>query len=114
LWRGVLVRPEKCLLCGSQSRLEAHHHKGYDEKYHLDVQWLCRQCHAIESVKEGTILNGTRHPKAKLTDEAVEYIRKYYQSCQRGGRGAAFLAEKFGVHRRTIIKIARREHWIGQ
>jgi predicted HNH restriction endonuclease len=28
-----------------RQRIEAHHHKGYDEEHWLDVVWLCRPCH---------------------------------------------------------------------
>jgi rubrerythrin len=40
---GVLLRPDRCQKCGEQTRIDAHHHNGYDKP--LDVLWLCRQCH---------------------------------------------------------------------
>lgn len=30
-----------------RNRVEAHHHKGYDEDHWLDVVWLCRSCHVL-------------------------------------------------------------------
>lgn len=43
---GRLIRPNICELCGSGGKIEAHHHKGYEEKYRLTVVWLCVMCHA--------------------------------------------------------------------
>jgi hypothetical protein len=42
---GKIKKPDKCDKCGSTDALSAHHHKGYDKKHWLDVQWLCRDCH---------------------------------------------------------------------
>lgn len=43
---GVLVRPDRCELCGSARKpISAHHYKGYAKRYWLTVQWLCRACH---------------------------------------------------------------------
>jgi len=43
--KGILTRPEYCETCGRKARLQAHHHKGYEKKYSLDVKWLCSSCH---------------------------------------------------------------------
>jgi len=40
---GILIRPEKCERCDATSKIDAHHHKGYEHP--LEVLWLCRQCH---------------------------------------------------------------------
>jgi hypothetical protein len=53
LTTGKLVRPAKCSHCGKwpgknkrgRSKIEAHHHKGYDRAHQLDVVWLCSRCH---------------------------------------------------------------------
>jgi hypothetical protein len=42
---GILTRPDNCERCGSDHRLHAHHHNGYERPYWLDVQWLCSPCH---------------------------------------------------------------------
>lgn len=42
---GRLIVPNKCEKCGIESKLEGHHHNGYDEENKLNLQWLCRQCH---------------------------------------------------------------------
>lgn len=48
--RGDLVRPAVCPKCG-KGFPEAHHHKGYEPEYWLDVVWLCKQCHADNSLQ---------------------------------------------------------------
>jgi hypothetical protein len=45
LCQGVLERSDICMRCGNPAITEAHHYKGYDEIYHLDVEWLCKSCH---------------------------------------------------------------------
>ena len=47
---GKLIKPVKCSMCLSPSKLEAHHHKGYSKDHHLDVIWLCNTCHNIVHV----------------------------------------------------------------
>ena len=48
---GILIRPDSCPVCGnSKMRIEAHHHKGYEKEFALDVLFLCTSCHrAAES-----------------------------------------------------------------
>jgi hypothetical protein len=43
LKNGLLHRPANCEECGKKTKIDAHHHMGYDRP--LDVLWLCRQCH---------------------------------------------------------------------
>lgn len=46
---GKMIRPKKCSLCGtSRMRIEAHHHKGYEQEFMLDVVFLCTSCHRSE------------------------------------------------------------------
>lgn len=43
---GRIKRAAQCETCGnSQSRVEAHHHRGYAAKNRLKVKWLCAFCH---------------------------------------------------------------------
>ena len=50
---GWLVPPNRCDWCGDtpaptyngSRSIEAHHHRGYEQKYWLDVIWLCPNCH---------------------------------------------------------------------
>lgn len=54
---GKLVRPEVCDECGvrphSYLKIEAHHYKGYAREHWLDVEWLCRGCHASDHTATG-------------------------------------------------------------
>jgi hypothetical protein len=42
---GMLVKPKRCEECNKRSRVQAHHHKGYEKQFHLDIKWLCQKCH---------------------------------------------------------------------
>ena len=42
---GKITKPSECSICGSTSKLEAHHH---DYSKPLDVIWCCFQCHRSE------------------------------------------------------------------
>jgi len=48
---GVISRPDACSCCGAVAFVQAHHHNGYDQKHHLDVAWLCNDCHKVEHGK---------------------------------------------------------------
>jgi NAD-dependent dihydropyrimidine dehydrogenase PreA subunit len=43
--RGEIVRPDKCIRCGSERKLHAHHP---DYSRPLFVEWLCTICHGKE------------------------------------------------------------------
>jgi len=50
VFRGTLDKPESCLRCGASGvRIEGHHH---DYSKPLDVEWLCRPCHAAEHIHD--------------------------------------------------------------
>jgi len=38
----------KCGHFGNDKKHQYHHHKGYEEQFHLDVVVLCIRCHCIE------------------------------------------------------------------
>jgi len=40
--KGLLIRPEVCVICGSKGRMNGHH-RDYDLPY--DVMWICSSCH---------------------------------------------------------------------
>jgi len=40
---GRITKASVCELCKKNKRIEAHHHKGYENP--TQVQWLCRACH---------------------------------------------------------------------
>jgi len=67
LQHGTLVKPNQCSRCGSNHRVEGHHHKGYDKEHQYDVVWLCRKCHALihslaRDASRNVALTGNREP----------------------------------------------------
>lgn len=46
---GTKRKPKHCCSCGSQHKgpIEAHHWKGYEEEFWLDILWLCKPCHSV-------------------------------------------------------------------
>lgn len=42
LKKGILVRPNKCLVCATKCKPEGHHN---DYTKQLEVVWVCRSCH---------------------------------------------------------------------
>jgi hypothetical protein len=49
---GRLIRPSVCTHCLrerglTQTKIEGHHHHGYDRAHWLDVQWVCKVCHLV-------------------------------------------------------------------
>ena len=43
---GKVLKPTTCEVCGGAGRkIEAHHHRGYEPEFALEVQWLCSACH---------------------------------------------------------------------
>lgn len=46
---GKVVRPDACERCGAKGNVEGHHH---DYSKPLDVEWLCRPCHAAHHWNE--------------------------------------------------------------
>ena len=56
--RGYLVRPGSCAACGDGGPIEAHHWRGYDKEFHLDVQWLCVPCHKKADAEQKAVAGG--------------------------------------------------------
>ena len=62
---GVLLKPNKCSLCGSKKKIEAHHP---DYLNSLAVEWLCQACHRklhARLVQEAAIRLGVYLPATK-------------------------------------------------
>lgn len=55
-----------------------------------------------------TIMRGTKHPGARLTDESVREIRATYAA---GGTSQTTLAKRYGVSVMLINGIVRRKRW---
>lgn len=61
-----------------------------------------------DKVEHGTHNRGSRHGNAKLDEEAVREIRAMKRL---SGQPNSVLAERFGVSRRTVDRVIRRERW---
>jgi len=48
---GKIKKPATCKKCGKNTKLEAHHNKGYDEKNQTSIIWLCPTCHVAAHKK---------------------------------------------------------------
>lgn len=48
---GLLIKPRICSNCFSENNIQAHHHKGYDDKFLTDVIWVCAKCHKHEHME---------------------------------------------------------------
>jgi hypothetical protein len=61
--------------------------------------------------------HGQNHPKAKLTDQDIEFIWANYgwrAEPDSGKMSAATLAKKFNVNPQTINRIVNGQHWKGK
>lgn len=111
LENGVLVRPDRCEICGEadipckdgRSSIQAHHHNGYEGAAALDIQWLCITCHR----KETPIAWGERSGSAKLTWEVVDSIRARYAA----GESYYKIAPDVGLHPTNVHKVVTQRTW---
>ena len=67
--RGLLKRPNKCSMCGKESRTHGHHN---DYNSPLDVLWLCASCH-----KKIHLSKDSKYTKFKPVDDRSKMKRKY-------------------------------------
>lgn len=77
-----------------------------------NLEWLSIKdnlAHARETGLHKQVCKET-HPNSKLTEEDVEFIRKYYKPHNKDFGGIA-LAKIFGVSTSTISSIAKGKHW---
>ena len=44
LSKGIITKPSRCEICGSESSIQGHH-PDYSKPY--EVYWLCKDCHAF-------------------------------------------------------------------
>lgn len=91
-----------------------NHRDGNKQNNCVDnLEW----CTASQNMKHAFAMGlktakGSNNSAHKLTDEEVDYIRKVY--CPYDKKyGSVPLAKKFGVHRKTITRVALRKSWIG-
>lgn len=76
-----------------------------------NLAYVTRKENEAHKEAHGTLMFGEKHYKAKVTQEAVDYIRANYVKGPRGHSNAAELAEKFGFKRNYIAQIASGYVW---
>ena len=86
------------------SRMNAHRH---------NLRWASRKSNSDDRVRHGTDMRGANNPKAKITEQDVREIRRDYREIKRpgSGRSVSELDAKYGLHRSTIIRIAKGRSW---
>lgn len=76
----------------------------------INLRWDTYAENTADIERHGRLKHGEGHHNAKLTADAVEYIRAHYLSGSREFGGPA-LGRKFGVTGTTIRRIASGEYW---
>lgn len=92
----------------------AHNNGSRTCAYYRELRWALRaENHADMQVHGTSTTRGERNPKAKITAADVPVIRREYREIKnsRGKRCVAELENRFGLHRSTIISIARGKSW---
>jgi len=117
--QGIQHLGGKCVHCGSTRDLEIDHIDPSVKSYAMGSLWghrwetiltelakcqiLCHECHTRKSRIEGSWVSG-----AKLTEDNVRGILMMLQE----GTTLQQIADRFGVHRRTINDITLRKAWV--
>jgi hypothetical protein len=75
------------------------------------LRWGTYQDNADDMMRDGThyLPKGEKHPKRKLNDEQVLSIRREYEEIEEITYQK--LADKYGVSRKSICNIIRRDTW---
>jgi hypothetical protein len=88
--------------------MECCHNDGDPTNNRIDnLRWDTPKANAADVGAHGRRPQGSGHYAAKLTDEEVGVIRRGLAA----GAQVNLVARRFGVHRRTIQKIARGQTW---
>lgn len=108
---GKIIKPDRCEKCKRLRALHGHHH---DYSKPLDVEWLCRSCHALEhrdilkrvAACRINFASGENHGRVKLSVKDVRRIKASFGKLSMRG-----LARQFNVSPRLIGLIRRGEIW---
>jgi len=82
--------------------------------HYSELRWATRAENHADMLVHGTAPSvGERNPKAKITESDVVAIRREYRAIKnsRGARKVSELEERYGLHRATVISIARGKSW---
>lgn len=71
-----------------------------------NLRWATRKENSADRRLHGTMLEGERHPLAKLSEEDVQAIRELHAS---GGHSRQCIADRFGIHPAYVGALVRGE-----
>lgn len=93
---------------------QVNHIDGNKENNVVDnLEWCSQSENMLHAYAHGLNQNnGENNPAAKLTVKDVQWIRNNYKN-RHSEFGAVPMAEKFGVHRKTILRIVNGKQWKG-
>jgi hypothetical protein len=84
---------------------EACHENGNPSDNRLvNLRWDTRRANALDKRKHGTMTEGERHGRSKLTDDIVRQIRSDVRFSKQ-------IAADYGVHYTTVCKIKSGRAW---
>lgn len=91
----------------------AHNNGSKLHNHWSNLRWSTRLENHNDRHLHGTNVKGVRNGMAKINEDDVHFIRKEYRSIKlpRSGRRLQELEEMFGLHRATIVKIAKGKSW---
>jgi 5-methylcytosine-specific restriction endonuclease McrA len=120
----------KCVICGSIDCLEFDHIHPYEkidtianmiangssmlDKELKKCQLLCKKCHVLKTKKDGSLkgagknqVRGEKHPRAKLKEEDVQYIKILFKE----NVNVSKIAKDYNVSVGTIKSIKNGYSW---
>lgn len=87
--------------------VSAHQNGKCDDNRLANLRWTTQADNCADKITCGTAQRGEKHPRAKLTEEAVRSIR----SRRAAGESLEVLAREYGVKKVTICAIVTRQIW---
>ena len=105
---GVIERPDRCERCGRLCTPHGHH-GDYSRK--LDVEWVCRKCHAAihgtPTADPTAMARGEHNHFHKLKRDEVLKIRALCAN----GESQSSVARRFGITQGAVSFIVLRKTW---
>ena len=91
----------------------AHENGSRLANHHTNLRWATRKGNDADREIHGTASKGEANGRATITEADVHFIRREYREIKRnrGTRKVVELEQRYGLHRGTIISIARGKSW---